>query len=72
MQDITKFVGLDVSKDSIAVAIADEGREAPRYFGQVPNNRESIRKFITKLTGDNGRIKVCYEAGPTGLADHGH
>lgn len=35
MQDITKFVGLDVSKDAMAVAIADEGRDISRYFGQM-------------------------------------
>lgn len=33
MKDTTKFVGLDVSKEKITVAIAEEGREEPRYFG---------------------------------------
>lgn len=66
MKDITKFVGLDVSKDFIAVAIADEGREAPRYFGQIPNIPESIRKLVVKLTEGNVQIQACYEAGPTG------
>ena len=28
MKHTTKYVGLDVSKDKIAVAIADEGRDA--------------------------------------------
>ena len=45
MQDITKFVRLDVSKDAIAVAIAEGGRDAPRYYGQIPNTPESIRNF---------------------------
>jgi transposase len=42
MKDSAKYVGLEVSKDFIAVAIADEGRDNPRYFGQIPNNDESI------------------------------
>ena len=65
MQDITKFVGLDVSKDSISVAIADAGREAPRYFGEVAHTPEAIRKLIAKL-GKAAEIEACYEAGPTG------
>ena len=33
--DITVFVGLDVHKDSIAIAVAYAGREAPRFVGTV-------------------------------------
>lgn len=62
----TKFVGLDVSKATIAVGIANEGREAPRYYGEILNTPESIRKLITKLSEEGHRIKTCYEAGPTG------
>ena len=29
MKDTIKYVGLDVSKEKIAVAIAEEGRESP-------------------------------------------
>jgi len=34
MNDNTKYVGLDVSKEKIAVALADEGREVPRYVAR--------------------------------------
>lgn len=66
MKDSTKYVGLDVSKDFIAVAIADEGRSDPRYFGQIPNTEESIHKLFRKLGEEECRLSVCYEAGPTG------
>lgn len=66
MQDITKFVGLYVSKSSIAVAIAEEGRDAPRYYGKIPNMPEAIRNIISKLKVGDCRIRACYEAGPTG------
>ncbi|ABS22293.1 hypothetical protein ACRS6Y_09890 [Bacillus cytotoxicus] len=46
MKDTTKYVGLDVSKEKIAVAIADEGREEPRYLGMIPHTPESLRKLI--------------------------
>lgn len=65
MKDNTKFVGLDVSKEKIAVAIADQGREKPRYYGMIPNTPEEIRKLVKKL-GDQENLRVCYEAGPTG------
>ncbi len=66
MKHSTKYVSLDVSKDFIAVAIADEGRGNPRYFGQIPNNEESIRKLIKKLDEEECELNFCYEAGPTG------
>lgn len=65
MKHITKFVGLDVSKDKIAVAIAEEGREAPRYWGMIPHTPEAIRKLMKQL-GECNSLYVCYEAGATG------
>ncbi len=65
MKDTIKFVGLDVSKEKIAVAIAEEGREEPRYFGMIPHTPEAIRKLVKKL-GEPHTLRLCYEAGPTG------
>lgn len=69
MKDTIKYVGLDVSKEKIAVAIAEEGREAPRYHGMIPNTAEAIRKLVKNL-GDRKNLRVCYEAGPTGYPLH--
>lgn len=65
MKDTIKFVGLDVSKEKIAVAIAEEGRGEPRYYGLIPNTPEAIRKLVKKL-GNPDVLRMCYEAGPTG------
>lgn len=67
MKDAMKYVGLDVSKEKIAVAIAEEGREAPRYWGVIDHTSEAIKKLMKKL-GDTKTLRVCYEAGPTGYA----
>ena len=67
MKDYTKFVGLDVSKDSISVAVADTGRGEPRFLGNIPHKPEAIRKLMRKL-GTPEQLHVCYEAGPTGYA----
>lgn len=61
----TKFVGLDVSKETIAVAVADFGREPARYYGQIENTPEAVRKLVKRL-GKPQELLVCYEAGPTG------
>ncbi|MDQ0175353.1 IS110 family transposase [Bacillus chungangensis] len=65
MKDTTKYVGLDVSKEKIAVAIADEGRNEPRYLGMISNTPNAIRQLVKKL-GNLDQLKFCYETGPTG------
>jgi Transposase and inactivated derivatives len=69
MHFITKFVGLDVSKEKISVAIADSGNEAPRYYGSIPHTPEALRKLIKHL-GPAETLSFCYEAGPTGYATY--
>ena len=61
------YVGLDVHKDTIAVAVAWPGREAPEYRGIVPNRRNSLQKLIRGLQGPHGEaVSFAYEAGPCG------
>jgi transposase len=67
MKNATRFLGLDVHAETIAVAIAEAGREGEvRSLGTVPNRPESVRKLVQKL-GRKG-LRACYEAGPTGYA----
>jgi transposase len=70
MKSIQKYVGLDVSKEKIAVAIADEGRETPRYWGTIAHKPEAVRKLMKQLAEADTTIEVCYEAGPTGYELH--
>lgn len=60
------YVGLDVHKSSIAVAVARDGREAPEYYGEIGHDAVSIRNFLKKLSPEGEVLNVCYEAGPTG------
>ncbi|MEO6709972.1 MAG: IS110 family transposase [Planctomycetota bacterium] len=66
MQKIAQFVGLDVHKDSIALAVAPAGPGLEvRDLGQMPHDVPRIVKRILSL-GEAGSVHVAYEAGPTG------
>ncbi len=63
--EYSAYVGLDVHKDSIAVAIARPGRTGPEWQGTIPNRRSALRHLIKRLSPD-GLLSFCYEAGPCG------
>jgi transposase len=61
------YVGLDVHKDSITIAVAREGREAAENWKTMPHDFVRLRKALTMLLREGEVLKVCYEAGPTGF-----
>ena len=66
MLDYSKFIGMDVHKDSISVAIAQEGHGELRYYGRIPNSPQAIGKLIKKVCPGGEVMLFCYEAGPCG------
>ena len=60
------YVGLDVHKDTIAVALARGLRTKPVYFGEIPNTPAAIAKLPKQLCPDGEVLNFCYEAGPCG------
>lgn len=64
MKKDTRFVGLDVHAETIAVAVAEPGGEV-RSLGTIPNRPESIAKLVRKLAPVES-LSFCYEAGPCG------
>ena len=68
MQQPTRFVGMDVHKDTIVVAVTamgDVGKATP--YGTVPNTAAALEKLVRRLRqAGSGPLKFCYEAGPCG------
>ena len=63
----TLFVGLDVHKDTIAVAYAPEDRGADvESWGTIGTRQCDIDKFIRKLESKGATLVFVYEAGPCG------
>ena len=63
---IKVYVGLDVHKDTIAVAAAQAGeRTAARLIGQIAHDVPKLLKALARL-GQPAEVHVVYEAGPTG------
>jgi len=61
-----RFVGLDVHKDRITIAVADQDGSAPQVVATVPHETRALLKQLKKL-GASGQLRCCYEAGPTGF-----
>jgi transposase len=64
-EGIKFFVGLDVHKDTIAVAVAEAGRDPARLVGSIRHDVGKLRKLLARY-GESAAVHVVYEAGPTG------
>ncbi len=62
----TRFVGLDVHKDTIVIAVAESGRAEAKVLATIPHDFTSLSKTLTRL-GPADSLSCCYEAGPTGF-----
>jgi transposase len=61
------YVGLDVHKATIAIAIAEVGRNSEvRFFGEIANSPDAVAAMLKKLAIRHPKLHFVYEAGPRG------
>jgi transposase len=64
------YLGLDVHKDWITIAIAMGERNGEvRVYGKISNDLQALEKALRKIRQAHGGapLEVCYEAGPCGF-----
>lgn len=66
MNQYSKYVGMDVHKEKIMVAVAAAGNGEAVYYGEIQNDPDAIAKMIRKVAGKDKVVAFCYEAGPCG------
>ena len=67
LADGITYVGLDVHKEWLVVAIAEGGgRGEVREYGRIANTTEALERLVRKLGQKGAEPRFCYEAGPCG------
>ena len=72
MEQSTRFIGMDVHKDTIVVAVTATGEVGKATaYGTFPNTTVALEKLVRRLRqAGSGPLKFCYEAGPCGYGVH--
>jgi hypothetical protein len=67
----TRFIGLDIHKERISIAVTESGRSgAVEYLGEIANEPGAISKLCDRLRRPGKPLTFCYEAGPCGYGVH--
>lgn len=65
------YIGLDVHKASVSIALAFAGTAEPESYGKAPADLDSflrvLRRILKKHQLSKKDAALCYEAGPTGF-----
>jgi transposase len=69
MSSSTIYLGLDVHKDSITIAVLPAGAIAPTRVERLPNDLAKLRRFCERLRAQ-GEVRACYEASGAGYVLH--
>ena len=63
------YLGLDVHKESVTVAVLPERAAKPTRIDRYPNDFVKLRKVFARIAQD-GEVHACYEASGAGYVLH--
>ncbi len=63
------YLGMDVHKESITIAVLPEGAKTPTRLDRLPNDLPKLKKWLDRIARD-GEIRACYEASGAGYVIH--
>lgn len=66
------YIGLDVHKETIAVALASAGDTEVRDYGIIGGTLDALDQLIKKLQQPGLELRFVYEAGPCGYVLYRH
>jgi transposase len=73
MEKSVLYVGLDVHKMSVDIAIAEAGAAGElRYYGRIGGDLDSLERVTRKLKSKGAELRFAYEAGPCGYQIYRH
>ena len=59
------YVGMDVHKDTVMVAVLPEGAPEPTVVKRLPNEPRRLKRWLARISRQ-GEIRACYEASGAG------
>lgn len=63
------YLGMDVHKDSITLAVLPAAAKAPTRLDRLPNDLARLKRYLDRVARD-GEVRSCYEASGAGYVLH--
>lgn len=72
MHQSTMYIGLDVHKEPIEIALAPGDQSEIRSYGRIAGDLDAVDRAVSRLRKSHQKLNFVYEAGPCGYALHRH
>lgn len=63
------YLGMDVHKDSITIAVLPTAAKTPTRVDRLPNDLAKLKRWLDRVARD-GELRTCYEASGAGYVLH--